>query len=78
MKNLRKLSGVVALTLILGVAALADCPIPGQIPTPPCSAAPGQLETPPESTDPGIIHTPGAAYSVAQFTITLLENALFF
>jgi hypothetical protein len=43
MKTLRKLSGVLVLTLILGLPALA-----GELQTPPCAQpAPGELQTPP-------------------------------
>jgi type 1 fimbria pilin len=51
MKNLRKLSAGVALTLALALTAFA-----GEIPTPPC-APPGQIDTPPCSVVPGDMNT---------------------
>jgi hypothetical protein len=52
MKNLIKLSASVALTLALGLSAVAGqvetppCAVPGQVETPPCAAASGDMSTP--------------------------------
>ena len=55
MKNLRKLGAAVVLTAALALSAFA-----GETPTPPCAApAPGQIETPPCSAAPGEMDTPG-------------------
>jgi hypothetical protein len=69
LKNLRKLSTAVLLTLVLAVAAFA-----GEIPTPPCAPPdPGITETPPcaaaqmspdDSTAPGETSTPPASNTV--------------
>jgi len=87
MKNLKKLSAAVALTLALGISAFAGItdtppcspPEPGIILGPPCSggqiapdpAIPGQLETPPAANAV-------SGYSVAEVAITLLESALLY
>ncbi|HYX28416.1 MAG TPA: hypothetical protein VE863_07610 [Pyrinomonadaceae bacterium] len=56
MPNLKTLGAAVVLLFAFGLTALADCPAPGIMDTPPCtaaqaipndSAAPGQTETPP-------------------------------
>jgi len=55
MLSLKRLIAAVLLTCVLGFTAFADCPVPGQIDTPPCipaaqpaddSTAPGQMDTP--------------------------------
>ena len=66
MTNLRRLGAAVLLTCALGLTAFADCPIPGQIGTPPCTSAaqtapddamqnnlpaPGQIDTPPAASE---------------------------
>ena len=85
MKNLRNYGASVILILILSVSGVAGimetppCAPPGQIESPPCSAAPGQTETPPSaSMDPGEMSAPPAEYAFTQLAITLLENAVFF
>ena len=82
MKNLKRLSGAVALTFVLGAAAFAGetpsgpCapPEPGQTMTPPCS---GQAPSDNSGT-PGISPTSEAGYLVAEVTISLLESLVLF
>ena len=65
MKNVKKPSAAFVLTLALalstfgGQTSTTPCvePIPGQIPTPPCSAAPGDLNSDVASTAPGDLGT---------------------
>ena len=86
MKNLKRLTAAVALTLVLGVCIFA-----GDISTPPCAPpAPGDIQTPPcsggqvasdASDTPGIISTPpasdaGTEYLVADAAISLFESLL--
>jgi len=80
MQNLKRLGAAVILTFMLGASSFAGimetppcAPDPGIMGTPPCAAAPGQIETPPGETN-----SPPADYSVAEFAITMLENAIFF
>jgi hypothetical protein len=56
MTNLRRLGATVVLLFAFTLTAFADCPAPGAMDTPPCTAAqalpndptaPGQTETPP-------------------------------
>jgi hypothetical protein len=81
MKNLRRLTVAVVLTLVLGLSALA-----GESSTPPCTPpAPGESSTPPCSgsqmagDSSGIVSTPPASdsgYTVAEAAITLFESLL--
>ena len=87
MRNLKKLSAAVALTLALGLSAFA-----GIIESPPCAPPdPGIMETPPcsggqaapDPAAPGIIQSPPAAsaasdYLVTELAISLLESALLY
>ena len=81
MKTLRKLSGVIVLTLVIGVPAFA-----GQTETPPCAApVPGQTETPPcqgtalsDIGDPSNSSTAMAAgETFTEIAIELLESMIF-
>ncbi len=87
MRNLKRLSAAVALTLALGLYAFAGIiesppcapPQPGIIESPPCSG--GQAA--PDPTAPGIMQTPPAAnaasdYSVSELAISLLESLLLY
>ena len=76
MKNIRKLSAVVVLTFVLAMSAFAGqtdtppCPIPepGQIETPPCSAAPGDMETPSLTSTSGDLGASTAANDEMSFS----------
>jgi len=72
MKTLRKLTHVLALTLILGLPGFA-----GQLETPPCAApAPGQLETPPcQGTAPGDMSGPSSSSTTIATDETFTEIA---
>ena len=39
MKTLKRLGAGVVLVLVLGAAAFANCPVPGETSTPPCTVA---------------------------------------
>jgi hypothetical protein len=83
MKNLKRLSAAVVLTLVIALSAFA-----GETQTPPC--APGQTETMPcssaqmttdNSPTPGETNTPPASnavdvYSVAESTMNVLLSML--
>ena len=73
MKTLKRIITAGTLTLFLVIAASADCepPVPGQMPTPPCSTA--QLTTD-DSTVPGQLETPPASDSVD--LVTVAEDAI--
>ena len=54
MKTLKRLVGVIALTFVFAFAALADCvpPNPGEVNSPPCSAAQITPDDPVASAEP--------------------------
>lgn len=77
MRDLRKLTAAVVLTLALSLSAFAGqtstppCPLPepGQIETPPCGAAPGDIGTPEvTSISSGDVVTSAAADGETSFT----------
>jgi hypothetical protein len=60
MKTLKSLGAAIALTFVFAFAAFADCVPPGEMSTPPCTAAqitpddpaaPGETSTPPNTDD---------------------------
>jgi hypothetical protein len=65
MKNVKRLSAAVVLTLALGLSALGGeiltppcaTPEPGEILTPPCSTAPGDMNSEATSTAPSDLGT---------------------
>ena len=81
MKNLRRLSATVVLTLAFGLSTFA-----GETQTPPCAPPePGVLSTPPCSggqmagDNSGVVSTPSdSGYLVAEAAISLLESLLLF
>jgi hypothetical protein len=56
MTNRKKLVAVLVLVFTLGITAFADCPVPGQMETPPCTS--GQMQPDEPTTAPGQIETP--------------------
>jgi hypothetical protein len=76
MRKLQKLSAAVALTFAFALSAFAGeiptppCanPAPGQIETPPCSAAPGDMETPAGTSTSGDMGTPTVANDEMSFS----------
>ena len=83
MKNLKRLSGAVVLTCVLGLSAFA-----GDTQTPPCALPePGDTQTPPctggqmPSDNSGLVSTPSASDAgteclVADAAISLYESLL--
>lgn len=65
MNNLKRLVVTLSLMSVLAVTAFADCPVPGQMPTGPCSGAPqsaidesvapGETQGPPASTTADVV-----------------------
>ena len=76
--NLKRLVAALVLVIALGLTALADCPIPGQIEGPPCipatqalpddSTAPGQIEGPPAASESASVELP----SIAEIALNIL------
>ena len=79
MKALRKLTTILALTLMLGLPALA-----GETQTPPCAANPGETQTPPcqpaangDPSVPATSATPSATGEVlTEITAEVLKDIL--
>ena len=83
MKHLKRLGLVIALTLVIGLSAFADDPIPpcdpGETHTPPCSTAqlssddpaPGQTDTPPSSNAVTEYVVAGAAFDFVESVLSL-------
>jgi len=80
MTNLKRLGGAVLLTCALGLTAFGDCPVPGQIDTPPCTSAARPAPDDPLQNDltaPGQIGTPPAASESASVDlVSIAELAL--
>jgi hypothetical protein len=74
MTNLKKLGAAIVLLLAFGLTAFADCPIPGQIETPPCTSA--AQTAPDDSTAPGIMQGPPVSEAPSVELPSLAEIAL--
>ena len=85
MKKLRNLGAAGILMFVLALSAFAgetptpSCadPAPGQIPTPPCSAAPGDVDTPGvTATTPGDTTVTNGDTSLTEIATDLVLNIL--
>jgi len=74
MKTLKRLSAVIALTLFLAFAALADCPQPGVMDTP-CSSAQITPDDPVTPVEPSASST-SSAIEISVTTLDVLLSAL--
>ena len=75
MTNLKRLGGAVLLTCALGLTAFGDCPVPGQIDTPPCtSAQPATDEPLNDLTTPGQMGAPPVASESASVDLVLVAE----
>jgi len=74
MKTLKRLVGVIALTFVFAFAALADCvpPNPGEVNSPPCSAAQTTPDEPVASAEP----SESSTSSVIEISVTTLDVLL--
>ncbi len=72
MSYLKRLGAAVVVTLVVAVAASADCPVPGIMNGPPCVSA--AQTAPDDPTAPGIMQGPPASNSVD--LISIAEIAL--
>ena len=77
MKTLKRLVGVIALTFVFAFAALADCvpPNPGEVNSPPCSAAQITPDDPVASAEPSDSSTSSAS-NVIEISVTTLDVLL--
>ena len=77
MKTLKRLVGVIALTSVFAFAALADCvpPNPGEVNSPPCSAAQITPDDPVASAEPSDSSTSSAS-NVIEISVTTLDVLL--
>ena len=80
MKTLKILVGVIALTFVFAFAAFADCvpPDPGEVHSPPCSAAQITPDDPVPSAEPSASATSSApnVIEVSVATLDVLLSAL--
>ena len=77
MKSLKRLGASTALTLALALTAFADCvpPAPGEMLTPPCSAAQITPDDPVVSAEPSASSTSGVI-EISVATLDVLLSAL--
>ncbi len=77
MKTLQRLVGVIALTFMFAFAVFADCvpPDPGEVHSPPCSAAPITPDEPLASAEPSDSSTSSAS-NVIEISVTTLDVLL--
>lgn len=78
MKTLKSLGAAIALTFALAFAVSADClpPAPGEMSTPPCTAA---QVTPDDPTPPGETSTPPnieEVFTISEAALDVLLSAL--
>ena len=79
MKILKRLGAAIALTLLLSLAAFADCQ-PGEVNTPPCSSAQITPDDPVVSTEPSesvTSNSAGVEISVTALDVLLRALSLF-
>ena len=77
MKTLKRLGAATALTFVFAFAAFADCqpPAPGEMATPPCSAAQITPDDPVASAEPSESST-SSAPNVIEISVTTLDVLL--
>ena len=77
MKTLQRLVGVIALTFMFAFGAFADCvpPNPGEVQSPPCSAAQVTPDEPVASAKPSDSSTSSSA-GVIEISVTTLDVLL--
>ena len=72
MKTLKRLSAALALMSVFAFAAFADCPRPGEVDAPPCSAAQTTPGDPVASAEPSALSTA----NVIEISVTTLDVLL--
>ena len=77
MKTLKRLVGVIALTFVFAFAVFGDCvpPAPGEVSSPPCSAAQIAPDDPVASAEPSESSTSPSA-GVIEISVTTLDALL--
>jgi len=75
MKILKRLGAAIALTFVFAFAALADCPRPGEMDAPPCSAAQITPDDPVAPTEPSASST-SSVIEISVATLDVLLSAL--
>ena len=78
MKTLKRLSAAIALTFVFAFAAFADCqpPAPGEMNTPPCTAAQITPDDPVASAEPSLSTSSSAVVEISAATLDVLLSAL--
>ena len=75
MKTLKRLGSAIALTFVLACAAFADCPVPGEMNSPPCSGAQITPDDPVASAEPSESSI-SSAPNVIEISVTTLDVLL--
>ncbi len=75
MKTLKRLGTAIALTLVFAFAAFAECPLPGEMSAPPCTAAQVTPDDPVASAEPSESST-SSAPNVIAISVTALDVLL--
>jgi len=77
MKALKGIGAAIALTFVFASSALADCPVPGEVNTPPCSGAQITPDDPVASAEPSELATSNSAgVEISVTTLDVLLTAL--
>ena len=80
MKTLKRLGAAVALTFVFAFAAFADCPRPGEMDAPPCSAAqitPDDPVASAEPSEPSTFNSASVEISLTTFDVLLSALSIF-
>jgi hypothetical protein len=75
MKTLKRLGAAIALTLVFAFAALAECPLPGEMSAPPCTSAQITPDEPVASAEPSESSTSSAS-NLIEISVTTLDVLL--
>jgi len=75
MKTLKRLGAVLVVTFVLAFAAFADCPLPGEMSTPPCTGAQITPDDPVASAELGESST-SSTPNVIEISVTTLDVLL--
>ena len=75
MKTLKRIGAAIALMLVFAFAALAECPVPGEMSAPPCTAAQVTPDDPVGSAEPSESSISSAS-NVIEISVTTLDVLL--
>ena len=78
MKTLKRLGAAIGLTFVFAFAASADCvpPLPGEMSTPPCTAAQVTPDDPTPTGETSTLPTTEAVFIISEAAVDVLLSAL--